>query len=206
MEQDKASNPVNIMGASKKLMEKLIMSYKKEFKITTARFANVAFSNGSLLSGFIERINKNQPISCPVDVKRFFVSAEESGHICMIACILGNSGDIFFPKLNKSNLINFKDIAISYLEYFNRKIIICKSENEAKILSKDLYKPDSCHPVYFFKSDTSGEKLFEEFYDSDDYRGFIWNDTNIGIDWGVSDNDNIILSEQDSCYNLLQIK
>ena len=164
---DKAANPVNVMGASKKLMEDVIMSYSKDIKISTARFANVAFSNGSLLAGFIERINKNQPISCPVDIKRFFVSPEESGQICMLSCVLGNSSDIFYPKLKESELVNFKDITESFFEFLNKKIIKCNSELEAKKISKNLIKNDT-YPVYFFKSDTSGEKLYEEFFADND--------------------------------------
>ena len=105
---DKAANPVNVMGGSKKLMEHVIMSYSNDIKITTARFANVAFSNGSLLYGYLERLLQRQPISCPSDVKRFFVSPDESGEICLLTCILGNSGDIFFPKLREEQLVSFK--------------------------------------------------------------------------------------------------
>jgi len=164
---DKAANPVNVMGASKKLMENVIMAYSKDFKITTARFANVAFSNGSLLYGYIERLLQRQPISCPSDVKRFFVSPEESGEICLLTCILGVSGDIFFPKLNEDQLINFKDITLDFFKYMNRKIKICNSESEAKE-SGNLLNEDSPYPCYFFKTNTSGEKLYEEFYTNDD--------------------------------------
>ena len=164
---DKAANPVNVMGASKKLMENLIMTYSKEFKITTARFANVAFSNGSLLYGYIQRILQRQPITCPSDVKRFFVSPEESGEICLLTCILGNSGEIFFPKLNEDQLVNFKKITEDFFKYLNRQIKICYSENEAKL---NAHKMDetSAYPIYFFETDTSGEKLFEEFYTDND--------------------------------------
>ncbi len=162
---DKATNPVNIMGASKCLMEKVIMSYSNEFKITTARFANVAFSNGSLLAGYIERIFKNQPISCPSDVKRYFVSPEESGQICLLACILGSSGNIFFPKLK--NLSSFKDITLDFFNQLNKEILICSSEKHAKAIANKMSSDDP-YPVFFFKSDTSGEKLFEEFYTNND--------------------------------------
>tara|TARA_X000000950_G_scaffold225907_1_gene272615 strand:+ start:29162 stop:30373 length:1212 start_codon:yes stop_codon:yes gene_type:complete len=168
---DKAANPVNVMGASKKLMENVIMSYSKDLKITTARFANVAFSNGSLLYGYIERLLQRQPISCPSDVKRFFVSPEESGEICLLTCILGNSGDIYFPKLNENQLVNFKSITEDFFRYLNKEIKICKSENEAKELALNL-SSNSSYPVYFFKTDTSGEKLFEEFYTSEDEVNF----------------------------------
>ena len=164
---DKAANPVNIMGGTKKLMENVIMSYSKDLKITTARFANVAFSNGSLLYGYIERLLQRQPISCPSDVERFFVSPEESGEICLITCILGNSGDIYFPKLNQNQLVNFKTITEDFFKYLNKDIKICKSETEAKEITLNL-TDNSTYPVYFFKTDTSGEKLFEEFYTSED--------------------------------------
>lgn len=167
---DKAANPVNIMGASKKMMENLIMSYSNDFKITTARFANVAFSNGSLLDGYIYRLMQRQPISCPSDVKRFFVSPEESGQICLLACILGNSGDIFFPKLNENQLVNFKHITEKFFNFLGQEIEYCFSEDDAKKSASKLKSNDhvESYPVYFFKSDTSGEKLFEEFYEKDD--------------------------------------
>jgi len=167
---DKAANPVNVMGGSKKLMENLIMSYSTDFKITTARFANVAFSNGSLLDGYINRLMQRQPISCPSDVKRFFVSPEESGHICLLACILGNSGDIFFPKLDENQLVSFKDITEDFFTFLEIKIEYCESENEAKKISDSNMKTNNfeSYPVYFFKSDTSGEKLYEEFYEDQD--------------------------------------
>jgi FlaA1/EpsC-like NDP-sugar epimerase len=164
---DKAANPVNVMGGSKKLMENVIMSYSKDLKITTARFANVAFSNGSLLYGYIERLLQRQPISCPSDVKRFFVSPEESGEICLLTCILGNSGDIYFPKLNNNQLVNFKTITEDFFKYLNKEIKVCKSEEEAKEISLKI-SDESSYPVYFFKTDTSGEKLYEEFYTSED--------------------------------------
>jgi len=160
---DKAANPVNIMGASKKMMEELILSYSKDFKISTARFANVAFSNGSLLDGFLERINKFQPLACPSDVKRFFISPEESGEICLLACILGKSAEIFFPKLDpQKDLIRFADICPILLNEFGYKPFICESEEHAKN-SMDLIS-EKLYPVYFFNSNTSGEKLYEEFY------------------------------------------
>ena len=164
---DKAANPVNVMGASKKLMENVIMSYSNDIKITTARFANVAFSNGSLLYGYIERLLQRQPISCPSDVKRFFVSPEESGEICLLTCILGNSGDIYFPKLNENQLVNFKLITENFFKFLNKDIKICKSEKEAKEIALNL-SHSSSYPVYFFKTDTSGEKLYEEFYTFED--------------------------------------
>ncbi len=160
---DKAANPVNVMGATKKVMEEVIMSYSKDINVTTARFANVAFSNGSLLDGYIQRLFKKQPISCPNDVKRFFVSPEESGQICMLACMLGSSGDIFFPKLDEDELLNFKDITEIFFENSGRHVIHCKSEKEAKSLSVNLDDSEP-YPVYYFKSETSGEKLYEEFY------------------------------------------
>lgn len=164
---DKAANPVNIMGASKKLMEHVILSYSNSFKVSTARFANVAFSNGSLLDGYLERISKNQPISCPNDIKRFFVSPTESGQICLLSCILGQSGDIFFPKLEDTELTLFKEITESFFSYLDTKIITLSSEDEAKEYAAKM-NPTDPYPVYFFSSDTSGEKSYEEFYTNED--------------------------------------
>lgn len=164
---DKAANPVNVMGASKKLMEEVIMAYSKEIPITTARFANVAFSNGSLLDGYLDRLMKNQPLSCPSDVKRFFVSPEESGQICMLACILGESGDILFPKLEESSMVNFKQITEDFLKTIGNGSKQCQSEQEAKELANS-WKNGEPYPVYYFASDTSGEKLYEEFYTNED--------------------------------------
>jgi FlaA1/EpsC-like NDP-sugar epimerase len=160
---DKAANPVNVMGASKKLMEEVIMAYSSEIQITTARFANVAFSNGSLLAGYIERLFKNQPISCPSDVKRFFVSPEESGQICMLACMLGKSGEIFFPKLDEEEQAFFKTITLDFFKASHREVQLCNSDEEARNLAHQL-EESKPYPVYFFDSDTSGEKLYEEFY------------------------------------------
>ena len=160
---DKAANPVNVMGASKKLMEKLIMSYSDDFKVSTARFANVAFSNGSLLDGYLKRFLHRQPISCPSDVKRFFVSPEESGEICLLTCILANTGEIFFPKLNENHLKNFRDITLDFFKFLKKEIKIFKSEDEAKKYSSEM-NDNSPYPIFFFKTDTSGEKLYEEFY------------------------------------------
>ncbi len=165
---DKAANPVNVMGASKKLMEEVIMSYVYKIPVTTARFANVAFSNGSLLFGYLERMLKKQPLSCPRDVKRYFVSPQESGEICMLACMLGNPGDIFFPKFEPGQLTSFKDITEEFVPAFGYKIDECSSESEAKTKATRIGKDGENYPVYFFNSDTSGEKLFEEFYTDDD--------------------------------------
>ncbi|MCX6224894.1 MAG: polysaccharide biosynthesis protein, partial [Bacteroidia bacterium] len=129
---DKAANPVNIMGASKKIMEEVIMAYSQQFPITTARFANVAFSQGSLPDGFMQRIAKRQPLSAPSDVKRYFVSPEESGDICLLACILGQSGDIFFPRLNELQMKTFSQIAIAFLQEHGFEPVVCASEEEAK--------------------------------------------------------------------------
>lgn len=160
---DKAANPVNIMGASKKLMEEVILAYSNELNITTARFANVAFSNGSLLIGFLDRMMKQQPLSCPADVKRFFVSPRESGEICLMACVLGKSGDIFFPKLDaEKDLVNFADIVPPFLASFGLQPHVCSSEAAARALAAEPITTE--YPVYFFTSDTSGEKLYEEFY------------------------------------------
>ncbi len=161
---DKAANPVNIMGASKKIMEEMIMAYSSRFKVTTARFANVAFSNGSLLAGFIERLMKHQPLSSPNDVKRYFVSPEESGQICMLACILGQNREIFFPKLGEEQMMTFSSIADNFLQSLGYTAKYCTSEEEARKFAKDMPEESQVYPVYYFTSDTSGEKSFEEFY------------------------------------------
>ena len=137
---DKAANPVNIMGASKSLMEKLILSKKNTFRVSTARFANVTFSNGSLLDGFIYRLNKKQPLSCPEDIKRFFVTPEQSGQICLLATFLGETGNIFFPKLDfHKDQIYFKDIALDFLKENGFEPVLVKSEKEAKEFDFDKY-------------------------------------------------------------------
>ncbi len=160
---DKAANPVNIMGASKKLMENLIIAYSDTFKINTARFANVAFSNGSLLAGYVERVMKNQPLSCPSDIRRFFVSPEESGQICLLSNILGESGQIFFPKFDfEKDQTYFKDITLRFIEAMGLEPNICQTEEEAIEKSQNL--SGKSYPVYFFESNTSGEKAYEEFY------------------------------------------
>ena len=161
---DKAANPVNIMGASKKLMEELILSYSTKIPIKTARFANVAFSNGSLLQGFLERLYKSQPWSCPLGIRRFFVSPQESGELCLIACIMGQSGDIFYPKLNVDDMILFDQIALDLLNFLNLNAKVCISENEAINASQQIAENPKDYPIYFFESETSGEKTFEEFY------------------------------------------
>ena len=162
---DKAANPVNLMGASKKLMEEVILAYSTYIPITTARFANVAFSNGSLLQGFIERLAKKQPLSAPSDVKRYFVSPQESGQLCLLACILGNSGEIFFPKLDaQKDTHTFAEIAILFLKEQGLEVDICASEDEARQKEISLVGETPQYPAYFFKSDTSGEKSYEEFF------------------------------------------
>lgn len=165
---DKAANPVNVMGASKKIMEKVLMAFSPGLKISTARFANVAFSNGSLLFGFNNRIAKRQPISAPSDVKRYFVSPEESGQLCMLACLLGKSGDIFFPKLREEQMMTFSDIAERYLADLGMKPEYCLSEQEAREKAENWKLGNKTYPVFFFKTDTSGEKSYEEFFTSSD--------------------------------------
>ena len=193
---DKAANPVNIMGASKKLMEEMIMAYASRLPIKTARFANVAFSNGSLPLGFLERLFKRQPWSCPLGIRRFFVSPTESGELCLIASIIGESGDIVFPKLDEArDMIPFEQVAKDLLHALGMEADVCRSEDEAIEKMAEILKCESSKvrewkianaaecsdginsrtlelqnfktlswPVYFFESDTSGEKTFEEFY------------------------------------------
>jgi FlaA1/EpsC-like NDP-sugar epimerase len=161
---DKAANPVNIMGASKKIMEDMIMTYSTKYPITTARFANVAFSNGSLLDGFIQRLMKRQPLSAPNDVRRYFVSPDESGEICMLACILGKSGEIYFPKLQPEQMLTFAEIATAFLKNLGYNAVECQSEEEARQMAKNRSEMDKNYPVFYFGSDTTGEKAYEEFF------------------------------------------
>ena len=168
---DKAANPVNIMGASKRIMEDLVMAYNKYFKVTTARFANVAFSNGSLPDGWIHRLQKKQPLAAPSDVKRYFVSPQESGQICMLACILGKGGEVFFPKLGEDQMLTFSAICDDFVKANGLEKQECSSDAEAKkeaaALDSSLFTLHSSlvkYPVRYFTSDTTGEKAYEEFY------------------------------------------
>lgn len=161
---DKAANPVNIMGASKRLMEDVIFTYSDRFPVKTARFANVAFSNGSLPAGFLARISKLQPLSAPSDVRRYFVSPEESGQICMLACMLGNNREIFFPKLKEAQMMTFDTIATALLKEYGYDILECDSDEEAIEKAVELKKGSMVYPVHYSKSNTSGEKEYEEFF------------------------------------------
>lgn len=161
---DKAANPVNMMGASKRIMEMFLMRASESLPISTARFANVAFSDGSLLHGFNQRFAKRQPISAPNDVRRYFVTPQESGELCLSSCLLGDNRDIFFPKLSEQlDLTRFSDIAVRYLQQLGFEPYECASEDEARERSAELIARKQW-PVYFFASDTTGEKDFEEFY------------------------------------------
>lgn len=173
---DKAANPVNIMGASKRIMEDVIFSYSDKFPVKTARFANVAFSNGSLPAGFLARLSKLQPLSAPLDVRRYFVSPEESGQICLLSCILGENRAIFFPKLSEAQMMTFDGIARELLRVHGYNILECNSDAEAVDKSEALKNGSTDYPVHFSVSDTSGEKPFEEFVtetETADYNRFL---------------------------------
>lgn len=161
---DKAANPVNMMGASKRIMEIYLMSLSQKITISTARFANVAFSDGSLLHGFNQRIQKRQPIVAPNDIKRYFVTPKESGELCLMSCVFGENRDVFFPKLNQDlHLITFADIAVKYLAELGYEPYLCQSEEEARDLMASLPQQKKW-PCLFTNSDTTGEKDFEEFF------------------------------------------
>ena len=161
---DKAANPVNMMGASKRIMEMLLMRESLTQEISMARFANVAFSDGSLLHGFNQRFTKKQPFSAPNDVRRYFVTPQESGELCLLSGLLGKNRDIFFPKLSeKLHLITFSEIAVRYLRERGYEPYECESEDEARDRAEELIANQQW-PCYFFKSDTTGEKDFEEFF------------------------------------------
>lgn len=161
---DKAANPVNMMGASKRIMEMFLMRESQQMVISTARFANVAFSDGSLLHGFNKRIEKKQPIVAPNDIKRYFVIPKESGELCLMSCIFGENRDVFFPKLSESlHLITFAEIAVKYLKGIGYEPYLCKDEEEARALVHTLPQ-EGKWPCLFTESDTTGEKDFEEFF------------------------------------------
>jgi FlaA1/EpsC-like NDP-sugar epimerase len=161
---DKAANPVNMMGASKRIMEMYLMNLSQKITISTARFANVAFSDGSLLHGFNQRIQKRQPIVAPNDIKRYFITPKESGELCLMSCIFGENRDVFFPKLNQDlHLITFADIAVKYLAELGYQPYLCASEEEARQMMETLPKQKKW-PCLFTSSDTTGEKDFEEFF------------------------------------------
>ena len=161
---DKAANPVNIMGASKRIMEDLVMAYNDKFKVTTARFANVAFSNGSLPDGWLHRLQKKQPLAAPNDVKRYFVSPEESGQICMLACILGKGGEVFFPKLGEDQMLTFSAICDAFVKAEGLEKKEFASDEDAKRYASQMPYGSGACPVVYFSSDTTGEKAYEEFF------------------------------------------
>lgn len=161
---DKAANPVNIMGASKRILEDLIMAYSAYYPVTTARFANVAFSNGSLPDGWMHRLQKKQPLVAPYDVKRYFVSPEESGQICLLACVLGKSGEVFFPKLGEEQMLTFSAICDAFVDANGLSKQELHSDDEAKRIAHEMAGDEKNYPVIYTASNTTGEKAYEEFY------------------------------------------
>jgi len=202
---DKAANPANMMGASKRIMEMFLMRKSLDIKISTARFANVAFSDGSLLHGFNQRIEKKQPIVAPNDIKRYFVTPQESGELCLMSCIFGENRDIFFPKLSQDlHLISFADIAVKYLKEKGYEAYLCKDENEARELAKTLPQ-EGKWPCLFTSSDTTGEKDFEEFFtdkETLDMKKY----ENIGVIKNTADFDEALLNEFETTITGLKDK
>jgi FlaA1/EpsC-like NDP-sugar epimerase len=178
---DKAANPANVMGATKIFMERVLLAYSDRIPFSTARFANVAFSDGSLLYGFLQRLAKKQPFSAPYDVKRYFISQEEAGQLCLLSCFLAENRDIYFPELDEqADLLTFSEIAVIVLAANGYVPDMCSSEDDAKEKATRMRTGDKTWPCYFFESDTTGEKPFEEFYtvnDRVDFRQY----RNIGI-------------------------
>jgi FlaA1/EpsC-like NDP-sugar epimerase len=188
---DKAANPVNMMGASKRIMEMYLMNLSHQITISTARFANVAFSDGSLLYGFNQRIQKKQPIVAPNDIKRYFVTPSESGMLCLMSCIFGENRDIFFPKLNENlHLISFADIAVRYLEKIGHEAFLCKTEEESRELMSSLPQQNKW-PCLFISTDTTGEKDFEEFFTDSEVL-----DLNRFENIGIIKNNSILFDEK----------
>lgn len=191
---DKAANPVNMMGASKRIMEMFLMRRSLQIDISTARFANVAFSDGSLLHGFNQRLEKCQPVVAPNDVRRYFVTPKEAGELCLMSCIFGDNRDIFFPKLSeKLHLTSFADIAVKYLEAKGFEPVLCSDEDEARVLAKTLPEQGKW-PCLFTSSDTTGEKDFEEFF-TDHETVDIERFENLGIIKNEADFDEQLLAE-----------
>ncbi len=170
---DKAAGPVNMMGASKRIMEMFLYKFSESIPVSTARFANVAFSDGSLLHSFKRRFEKNQPLAAPLDTLRYFLTSEESGELCLMACILGNNRDNFFPSSKKElKLISFPKIAQNFLKMHGYEAFLCANEKEARDSVLEL-KSNRKWPCYFFESNTTGEKETEDFYTLDEK-----------VDWG----------------------
>ena len=204
---DKAANPVNIMGASKRIMEDVIFSYSDKFQVKTARFANVAFSNGSLPAGFLARIQKLQPLSAPSDIRRFFVSPEESGQICLLSCILGENRAIFFPKLEEAQMMTFDAIGTELLKAHGYEVFECVSDEEAIDMAEDLKNGSNLYPVHYSVSDTSGEKPFEEFVtdtETADYDRF--NSLGVIIGKEIPDKDRVatLFKDLNAAFNKLE--
>jgi FlaA1/EpsC-like NDP-sugar epimerase len=199
---DKAANPVNMMGASKRIMEMFVHRNSLNINVSMARFANVAFSDGSLLHGFNQRIQKQQPIVAPNDIKRYFVTPQESGELCLMSCIFGENRDIFFPKLSESlHLISFADIAVKYLENLGYEPYLCRDEDEARALAKTLPK-EGKYPSLFTSSDTTGEKDFEEFFTDNetlDMERF----SNLGVIKNEADFDETLLEEFEEAIHVM---
>jgi len=203
---DKAANPVNMMGASKRIMEMFVHRNSNDITVSMARFANVAFSDGSLLHGFNQRIEKKQPIVAPNDIKRYFVTPQESGELCLMSCIFGENRDIFFPKLSEDlHLISFADIAVKYLESKGYEPYLCKDEDEARELAKTLPQQGKW-PCLFTSSDTTGEKDFEEFFTDNeilDMNRF----ENLGVIRNKANFDDALLNEfEQTIHNLKEKK
>ncbi len=200
---DKAANPVNMMGASKRIMEMFVHRKSRDINVSMARFANVAFSDGSLLHGFNQRVQKKQPIVAPNDIKRYFVTPQESGELCLMSCIFGENRDIFFPKLSENlHLISFADIAVKYLNDLGYEAYLCKDEEEARALAKTLLKVGKW-PCLFTKSDTTGEKDFEEFFTENetlDMKKF----TNLGIIKNEASFDENLLNDFEDRINSMK--
>ena len=201
---DKAANPVNMMGGSKRIMEMFMMRESDKISVSMARFANVAFSDGSLLHGFRQRLVKGQPLSAPSDVRRYFVTPQESGELCLLSAVYGDNLEVFFPKLSEAlHLTKFSDIAQQFLSQNGYEPVICDSEQDARDTVGDL-RTKGAWPCYFFESDTTGEKDFEEFYTSEEV-----------IDWDRFETIGVIQNErkydleglrsfEEGCHNLLR--
>ncbi|MFC7494574.1 MULTISPECIES: polysaccharide biosynthesis protein [unclassified Nocardioides] len=164
---DKAANPVNLMGASKRAMEHAILDEQLGPEVTSARFANVAFSQGSLLDGWLRRMDKGQAWAVPRETRRYFVTLEESGHLCTLAALLGRPGEVVIPDLDpRTQLRDLVEVAEDVLGSMGLRPFFCEEEDDARRAAVDP-KPGTW-PVLLTNLDTSGEKEFEEFAGSGD--------------------------------------
>jgi hypothetical protein len=161
---DKAVRPANLLGASKALMERLALARSAQVPFASARFANVAFSRGSLLDSFLQRLERAEPFAGPSDVRRYFIAREEAAELCLLGCCAIPAGAIVAPPQDERlTLQSFPEIAEKILQHFGFVPLPCTSAAEAVQRARDRKSLDPQWPCFFSPSNTSGEKPTEEF-------------------------------------------